>query len=148
MEKRMSGFCKACMNRGIEVRPEWLVSGEYHNPAVTYERTKKLLVAKERPTCIFMPDDYSAIGGYNAIADCGLKIPNDVSVVGYDGIAYAEFLTPKLVTYRQDTAEIGSKAAQKLIGLIENPSMTFTEVISVDGMLLSGDSVANLNAES
>lgn len=146
MEKRMSGFCKACMSRGIEVRPEWMLTGEYHSPAVTYDMTKKLLDSTERPTCIFMPDDYSAIGGYNAIADCGLKIPDDISVVGYDGIAYAEFLSPKLTSYRQDTAVIGASAARKLIALIENPSTTFTEVITVSGELQKGASVAALNA--
>jgi LacI family transcriptional regulator len=147
MEKRMSGFCKACMNRGIEVKSEWLVIGEYHSPAVTYEMTKKLLSGREKPTCIFMPDDYSAIGGYNAIADCGLKIPQDISVVGYDGIAYSEFLSPQLTSYKQDTRSIGAAAAQKLISLIENPSTTFTEVITVDGELQKGASVADISAK-
>jgi LacI family transcriptional regulator len=146
MEKRMSGFCKACMNRGIEVRPEWLVTGEYHNPAVTYELTKKLISGDDRPTCIFMPDDYSAIGGYNAICDMGLKIPQDISVIGYDGIAYAEFLSPRLTSYRQDTAKIGATAAKKLIALIEKPSTTFNEVVTVDGSLLEGASVSDISA--
>lgn len=148
MEKRMSGFCKACMNRGIEVRPEWLLAGEYHSPGVTYEMTKKILAGEERPTCIFMPDDYSAIGGYNAIADSGLKIPQDISVIGYDGIAYSEFLSPKLTSYRQDTAAIGATAAKKLISLIENPTTTFTEVITVNGELLEGASVADISPKN
>jgi LacI family transcriptional regulator len=147
MEKRMSGFCKACMNRGIEVKSEWLITGEYHSPAVTYDLTKQLLAGKDRPTCIFMPDDYSAIGGYNAIADSGLKIPQDISVVGYDGIAYSEFLSPQLTSYKQDTVKIGAEAAKKLIALIENPTTTFTEVITVEGELQKGASVADLAAE-
>lgn len=143
MEKRMSGFCKACMNRGIEVKPEWMLTGEYHNPVATYELTKQLIQSEERPTCIFMPDDFSAIGGYNAIADCGLKIPDDISVVGYDGIAYSEFLSPKLTSYRQDAVKIGAAAARKLISQIENPSTTFAEVITVDGEIQKGASVAS-----
>ena len=92
-----------------------------------------------------MPDDYSAIGGYNAIKDLGLSIPDDISVVGYDGIAYSQLISPKLTTYSQDTTKIGEIAAQQLVELIENPQTTFTEVITVDGTLIEGDSVAKLN---
>ena len=92
-----------------------------------------------------MPDDYSAIGGYNAIKDLGLSIPEDISVVGYDGIAYSQLISPKLTTYSQDTAKIGEIAATQHIELIENPQTTFTEVITVDGTLVQGSSVAKLN---
>ncbi len=145
MEKRLSGFCKACMNLGIKVRPDRLVSAEYHSPAATYQLTKQMLKQSDPPTCIFMPDDFSAIGGYNAVADCGLKIPEDVSIIGYDGIAYAEFLQPKLTTYRQNTEMIGSLAAKKLISTIEEPSSSFSEVITVEGRLLEGRSVSVAN---
>lgn len=143
-EKRLAGFCKACMNRGIEVRPEWLPIGDYGNPDNTYQLTKKLLKGKERPTCIFMPDDYSAIGGLNAIKDAGLSVPDDISAVGYDGIDYSQLLSPKLTTYLQDTPRIGAVAAKKLISLIENPQTTFTEVITIDGQFLEGGSVRQI----
>ena len=143
-EKRLSGFCKACMSLGIEVEKDWMLTGEYHSPQITYDITKKLMQSEERPTCIFMPDDYSAIGGYSALADMGIRIPDDVSVVGYDGIAYSEFLSPMLTSYRQNTAEIGARAAKKLLSQIENPSTTFTEVITVDGDIQLGGSVKSL----
>lgn len=145
MERRLNGFVRACMNRGISVEPQWMLTGEYHSPQITYELTKKLLEGGKRPTCIFMPDDYSAIGGYNAIKDCGLRIPEDISVVGYDGIAYSEFLSPQLTSYKQDTAKIGSLAAKKLISHIESPATTLTEVITVDGSIQTGASVAQIN---
>ena len=144
-DKRLAGFCKACINRGINVNNDWIVSGDYHNPDKTYELTKQLLSKEDRPTCLFMPDDYSAIGGYNAIKDLGLSIPEDISVVGYDGIAYSQLISPRLTTYAQDTAKIGEIAAAQLIELIENPQTTFTEVITVDGTLVQGSSVAKLN---
>ena len=140
----MNGFIKGCKTQGIEVKPEWMLTGEYQSPQLTYELTKKLLAEKLTPTCIFMPDDYSAIGGYNAIKDAGLRIPEDISVVGYDGIAYADNLSPKLTSYRQDTAVIGAQAAKKLIAQIENPATTLTEVLTVDGMVSEGESVARL----
>ena len=143
-DKRLAGFCKACISRGINVNNDWLLQGDYHNPEKTYELTKKLLTGKDRPTCIFMPDDYSAIGGYNAIRDLGLSIPQDISVVGYDGIAYSKLISPKLTTYSQDTDKIGRIAAKQLVSLIEDPNTTFTEVITVEGSLIKGESVAKI----
>lgn len=143
-ERRLAGFYKACINRGVTVRSEWILSGDYHNPDNTYKLTAELLKGDDRPTCIFMPDDYSAIGSFNAIKDMGLSVPEDVSVVGYDGIAYAQFLSPKLTTYLQDTAQIGVTAAKRLISLIENPQTTFTEVVTVNGRFLEGESVARI----
>lgn len=140
-ERRQAGFCKACMNRGIKVRADWLLLGDYYNPERTYELTKQLMSMSDKPTCIFMPDDYSAMGGFNAVKDMGLTVPDDVSVVGYDGIAYSQLLSPKLTTYLQDTSAIGTAAAKQLISLIENPQTTFTEVITIDGRLIEGASV-------
>lgn len=144
-EKRLAGFYKACQNQGIEINPEFMISGDYHNPDFTYKKTKELLKAPNPPTCIFMPDDYSAIGGYNAINDMGLRVGTDVSVVGYDGIAYSQFFSPKLTTYRQDTAQLGKIAAKKLIELIENPQTTFNEVLDVSGELIIGETVCDIN---
>lgn len=143
-ERRLAGFYKACMKEGISVYPERMLIGDYHNPDRTYELTKQLLRNDNRPTCIFMPDDYSAIGGLNAIKDMGLKVPDDISVIGYDGIAYSQLLSPKLTTYLQDTSRIGATAAKKLISLIENPQTTFTEVVTINGQILVGGSVKKL----
>lgn len=144
-ERRQTGFCKACMSRGIEIDPDWMLAGNYHDPDLTRELTLQLLRGDKKPTCIFMPDDYSAMGGLNAIKELGLSAPEDVSVVGYDGIAYSQLLTPKLTTYLQDTAAIGEAAARQLIALIEEPQKTFAEIITVDGRLITGDSVKKLN---
>ena len=143
-ERRLAGFCKGCMKAGIKVPTENMLIGDYHNPEKTYELTKKLLKNNSGITCIFMPDDYSAIGGMNAINDLGLSIPDDISIIGYDGIAYANLISPKLTTYLQDTKKIGAAAAKKLISLIENPLTTFTEVITVDGSIIYGESVKKI----
>lgn len=144
-EKRLKGFLRSMAAKGLEIRQGWVLTADYHNPELTYKLTKKLLENDDRPTCIFMPDDYSAIGGYNAIKDMGLKVGEDVSVVGYDGIAYATLVSPKLTTYAQDTERIGREAAKKLIALIEQPQTTFHEVITVGGSLVKGESVAKIN---
>ena len=144
-EKRLKGFLQSMSSKGFEIKSDWILTAEYHNPELTYKYTKQLLSGSERPTCIFMPDDYSAIGGYNAIKDMGLTSGKDVSVVGYDGITYATLVSPKLTTYAQDTEKIGIAAAKKLVALIEEPQTTFHEVITIGGSLVKGESVVKIN---
>ena len=96
------------------------------------------------PTCILYPDDYAAIGGINEIRERGLRIPEDISIAGYDGITIAKILEPKLTTLCQDTVAIGRIAAEKLIDLIENPKTTMIDKFTVDGTLFKGASVKQL----
>ena len=99
----------------------------------------------ERPTCIFYPDDFASFGGINAIRARKLRIPEDISVVGYDGISMALFQEPSLTTLKQDTEKIGSYAAESLIGLIKSPRTTIIRPITVPGHLIEGGSVLDLN---
>ena len=85
-----------------------------------------------------------SLGGYNALAEAGLSIPDDISVMGYDGIYLSRVVNPSLVTYQQNTAALGQTAADKLIELIEHPRVTLPEQIRVSGRLLLGRSVRSL----
>ena len=123
---------------------EYIGSCFYHEPISCYEATKKLLALPQRPSCILFPDDYAYIGGINAIHDAGLRVPEDISAAGYDGIHMARMLSPKLTTWRQNTEELGRIAAAKLIERIERPRTTPPEQIVVRGQLLEGESVSIL----
>ena len=107
-------------------------------------RQKKLLALPTPPTCILFSDDYSYIGGINAIAEAGLRVPEDISVVGYDGIHLAKVISPRLTTWEQNTAELGRIAADKLIERIEHPRTALAEHIVVQGRLLEGETVRQL----
>ena len=85
-----------------------------------------------------------ALGGINEIHERGLRIPDDISIAGYDGLTFARILEPRLTTLCQDTETIGRLAAQKLIDLIENPKTTIIDKFTVDGRLFPGASVRNL----
>ena len=99
---------------------------------------------RQPPTCIIYPDDFSCFGGIAAIQARGLKIPDDVSVAGYDGIGIARNFEPKLTTIIQDTKRLGAEAANKLINLIEYPGTTINEQIIVTGEVFAGSSVKKL----
>ena len=99
---------------------------------------------EEKPTCILFPDDYSYIGGMNVIREAGLRIPEDISVIGYDGIPLADIISPRLTTYHQDTKALGTAAAKGLIDLIERPRTTLLDRIVIPGDLRIRESVAKL----
>ena len=108
------------------------------------EATAQLLALADRPTCILMPDDYSALGGMDAIRAAGLRIPEDISITGYDGVAMIQMCQPQLTTVEQDVSRIGREAARKLVHLIEQPRTTLPEIISVPCRLIAGKTVAKL----
>ena len=139
---RLSGFYKACETLGLEIPPEYICECVYHDPDCCAKATRKLLELPERPTCIIFPDDFSYIGGLNVLKEMGLRVPEDISAVGYDGIDLARVMN--LTTYSQNAQQIGRLAADRLISVIEHPKTTLIEQIMVPGELLEGTSVKEI----
>lgn len=144
-QKRFASFYKTCEENGITVNENYIKQGRYHIPKVSGAITRELLVLPDRPTVIIYPDDYSLLGGITEIEKHGLKIPDDISIVGYDGIKLSRLLRPIITTYVQDSIEIGKQSTKKLIEIIENPKTTLSERIVVKGCLQEGKTVKNLN---
>lgn len=142
---RLASFYRTLEEYGIEIPEEYIKEGAYHDPKLAETLTKELLQLKERPTCIFYPDDFACIGGINVIKGLGYRIPEDISVVGYDGLTISEVLEPKLTTLKQDTQSLGRNAAYHLINLIEKPKTTIIERIVVSGSVQKGNSVKILS---
>ena len=139
---RLTGFHRACEELGLEIPEEYIRECVYHDPSRCAQATRELLELPDRPTCIIFPDDYSYIGGMNTITEMGLRVPEDISAVGYDGIHLAKVL--RLTTYSQNVEELGRTAAQRLISLIEHPKTTLIDRVLVPGGLLEGTSVKSL----
>ena len=143
-ENRLTGFYRACEALGLDIPDEYIAECEYHEPVSCYKATKRLLALPERPTCILFSDDYAYIGGINAIYEAGLRVPDDISIVGYDGIHMAKMVSPKLTTWRQNSEELGRIAAGQLIERIEHPRTAQPRHITVEGELLEGETVKQL----
>lgn len=141
---RLTGFHRACEELGIRVPDRWIRQGVFHDSKSCYVLTKELLSGEDRPSCIFFPDDYSCIGGLNAIHELGLRVPEDISAVGYDGIPLSRIMSPVLTTWRQDTEGLGTEAAARLIELIEHPRTAILDRVIVEGRLQEGGSVKAL----
>ena len=139
---RLTGFYRACEELGLEIPPEYIKGCVYHDPDRCAQATREILALEDRPTCIIFPDDFSYIGGLNVLNEAGLRVPEDISAVGYDGIQLAKVL--QLTTYSQNVAELGRIAADRLVSLIEHPKTTLIDRIMVPGGLLEGKSVKDI----
>lgn len=136
--KRLAGFYRSMNKNKITINQDYIKDGVYHDARVSSHLTEELLNLPDRPTCIIYPDDISLIGGMNQIEKKGLKIPEDISVIGYDGVNVSRVLRPMLTTYIQNTDEIGRLTALKLIERIENKTSFVPEQVIVEGKLQEG----------
>ncbi|HLR34775.1 MAG TPA: LacI family DNA-binding transcriptional regulator [Tissierellales bacterium] len=143
-QRRLAGFYRTCDKLGIKVSDNYIKKARYHDPKSSAQATKELLSLKEPPTCIMYPDDFSFIGGMNEIEDLGLSVPDDISVVGYDGIYLSQVLRPRLTTYKQNTEELGKKAAQSIVNAIVDKKTYIPKQIWIEGELLVGDSISTI----
>jgi len=142
---RVSSFYKACAEHNIPVNEAFIKQGRYHMPKVSGSVTRELLALDEKPTVIIYPDDYSLLGGITEIEKNGLKVPDDISIVGYDGIKLSRLLRPIVTTFVQNSVEIGRQSARKLIEIIENPKTSLAERIVVKGSLQEGKTVKDIS---
>lgn len=93
---------------------EWVLKGRFL-PEDGYDLMKKVLKEKNLPTAFFIASDPMAIGAYKAIAEAELKIPENISIVGFDDICTAKFLTPSLTTIKVYTEYMGNVAVDTLL---------------------------------
>lgn len=141
---RLTSFYRTAADFGLEIPEAYVREAAYRDTAATGKRTEELLALPDPPTCILCPDDFAALGCINAVRERGLRIPDDISIAGYDGITVSRVLEPKLTTVRQDTQTIGRRAAEELISQIERPKMTLADKVMVEGELVAGSSVRRM----
>ncbi|WP_342564017.1 LacI family DNA-binding transcriptional regulator [Paenibacillus sp. FSL R7-0345] len=117
--QRQEGYIAAMKRHGLELREEYIVEGEFYVLENGYSAMQKLLALPERPTAVFASGDMLALGAMMAAKDSGLSVPGDISVMGYDDIELARYVTPALTTVRQDTASLGIRAAEILLATVD-----------------------------
>jgi LacI family transcriptional regulator len=114
---------------GISVNEDYLSVGGVEKG---YEHVLGLLKQNQKPTAIFSSNDINAHYGYKAIHDLGLKIPDDLSIIGFDDIELSHMVSPQLTTIRAYKEELGSIAVRNLLKLIENGDQkNITSVIPI-----------------
>jgi DNA-binding LacI/PurR family transcriptional regulator len=129
-EDRWKAVCRVTQELGLEMDPDLIVNLESDDPSpqVGYPYAKQLLARKKPFTALFAYNDISAIGAIRAMQEEDLRIPQDVSVVGFDDIQWAAFHTPSLTTVRQPLGKMGQIAAETLIRMIEHHGEHSSEI--------------------
>ena len=145
--QRLASFYNKCDELKIEVDKKYIKEALYHFPKQAGLMTRELLELEDRPTVIIYPDDYSYMGGATEIEKHNLRIPEDISVVGYDGIFLSRILRPVLTSYKQNSVEIGKVAVQKLLEQIKQPKSFVKKSVLIRGCLQVGQTVKDLNKQ-
>lgn len=141
--QRQQGYVQALADYGLSYQKIVISHGEQWNYQAGYEAMQELLHSEPVPTAVFAASDEMAIGAYRALAEAGLSVPADMSVIGFDDIDVAAFVVPALTTIRQPYVEIASQAVSLLFKRIagELPEAT---PITLPPELIVRQSVAEL----
>ncbi|MEM1484505.1 LacI family DNA-binding transcriptional regulator [Oscillospiraceae bacterium PP1C4] len=129
-EQRESGYKKALEEAGIESNNRYIVyADEDYNFLSGIRAVKELLSLKERPSAVFCISDMIALGAIRAAGELGLRVPEDLTVVGFDDVAYATMFKPMLTTVSQPGYSLGKTSCSMLIKQIggADPADVFLE---------------------
>ena len=143
--RRLEGCRRAFQRLGLPFDPERQCEPCRYSMADAYAATERLLDRRPDLTAIFAMSDVMAIGAVRALRDRGRRVPEDISVVGYDGIPMASYSVPRLTTVRQDTQRLAERGVDVLLRGIERRGQAPVHEV-VPFQLIPGESVARLEA--
>jgi len=140
-QQRLEGYRQALHDAGIATDASLILPGDFtFRTGVEAGRTLLALKPASRPTALFAANDEMAIGLIKTARAAGLQIPDDLSVVGFDGIAYADYCEPTLTSIVQPRRDLGATAAAELIALMTNGRAEPQKDIKLPAMLMLRDS--------
>jgi len=117
---RLAGYKEALKEAGLELSTTLVTEGDW-SATSGYRIVEHWLQNGAQFSAIFAQNDRMAVGAIRAIRDAGKRVPEDISVIGFDDMPLASYFDPPLTTLRQDMPEIGRQAARLLVGHLENP---------------------------
>jgi LacI family repressor for deo operon, udp, cdd, tsx, nupC, and nupG len=111
---RRQGMVAERERLGLPARPDWIIRGDFSLESGN-DAARRILAMDERPTAVFCSADMVAFGLISGLIAGGLRVPEDISVIGFDDIEMSEYYVPALTTIRQDRHRLGSRAAEALL---------------------------------
>ncbi|WP_034443975.1 LacI family DNA-binding transcriptional regulator [Butyrivibrio sp. AE2032] len=141
---RLTGYLEALKKHGIKVNEKLIrpVDKKIYTLQNGYDTAKALIESGEKFTALYCISDVLAVGALRAFADAGIRVPEDVSVAGYDGQEIAQYSVPRLTTLKQPAGEIAKKATDLLFDIIDKESDH--RHIVFHGELVQGESAAKI----
>lgn len=120
--ERVKGYRMALEEHGILFDPSFYLEGEY---SIDFgrETMKKLMTQSTKPTAVFFGNDEMAMGGIKAAKELGMRVPEDVAVIGYDDIKFAEVMDPPLTTVAQPLYKMGRRSMELLLKLMNGQTV-------------------------
>lgn len=135
---RLEGYCKALEEHGIPLRQEYIFYSDELTMQTGYAAASELIHRHPELTCIFCISDLMAIGACKAVFDSGKKVPEDYSVMGFDGLDYAQFYNPTITTVKQPADQIALESVNILFDMIQDKKLSRHKVFKAD--LIEGNS--------
>lgn len=144
VQQRLQGYLQALKDNGIEPNEKLIrfVDRRIYSMRNGYDTTRALIKSGEKFTAIYCISDVLAIGALRALADAGLRVPQDVSVAGFDGQEMADFCIPRLTTIKQPLDEISKETMRLIFDIIEGES--HHRHIVFPGELIVGESTKEI----
>ena len=122
IQRRIQGAQQALAAYDLLADPQLLVKGDTQLFDMGYQAAAKLMRLPQPPTAIFSLTDVTAVGAMHALAELGLSVPGDVSVLGYDNIPIASYMIPQLSTVAQPIVDMGETAVDLLFARLQDPA--------------------------
>ena len=142
-QMRYEGYKRAVLEARLEINPQWIVESDFECEG-GYEAFNRMLEKGPLPSSIFVSNDMMAMGVLNAAHEKGIRIPEDVSIMGYDDIHIARFMSPALTTVHQPKYRLGKVAVETLLKKLEKETLE-PQVVQLDPTLVVRKSVKHLN---
>ncbi len=139
---RLAGYCDALKEANIEINNNYIQICDHLNEMKAENLTKQMLYQKDRITALVAFNDNIALAAYKAAKDCGLEIPTDLSVVGFDDTQIASYLVPPLTSVWQPSREKGERAMNLLLDAIDNKTVP-NERVELNCITMHRDSCSN-----
>ncbi|EGQ8389186.1 TPA: substrate-binding domain-containing protein [Vibrio cholerae] len=141
-QMRYEGYKRALAEAGIAINPDWIVESDFECEG-GYQAFEKLYQCGKLPSALFVSNDMMAMGVIQAASQRGLRVPDDLSLIGYDDVHIAKFMTPALTTIHQPKYRLGKAAVDTLLYRLENPDTT-AQVVQLEPTLVVRNSVRKL----
>jgi LacI family transcriptional regulator len=138
-KERRAGYLDALRSNGIPVRDEWIISCGFAQED-GYRGFRRLLDTGDPPEAVFTANDPLAIGVYDAAKEIGMRIPQDIGVIGFSDNIISRYLSPSLTTVRQPAVEIGETAVNLLLDEIQRPDQRRARQIEIPTQLMIRES--------
>lgn len=140
---RRKGYEDAFRDYNIELNKNLILNGDFSVKS-GYEKTRRFFESKEQFSAVFAFNDEMATGAIKAIIEQGLKVPDDISILGFDGNEIGKFISPSITTIKRPIGEISRIAIDLLLKMVNKEENIITQKIYIESELQIGDSIKRL----